>query len=547
MTRMSVAISGSLVLLTFAWLQIGRWSPGHDDWHLTVADTALPLRSMSLAFLALFLFGGLIGFFAYDRFKRAKTRKEQTASTGWCIAAIAMFALVWPWTLSGPFGTLLQVMANWSDVSNQYFSVAYEIDDARAFTATYDEKWQDAPSRLQAHVATHPPGAVLFYYGARRAIEASPFLQDTFGALAEKLANDTLDNIAVNSNQMRESSFRSAGVRPSTRLPVAAVPAALWCNFLLTLALALTVPAVYIMASAGPNESGLAEARGMVAALLFALAPCVSFFAFTIDILIACGAAWALACTVLYFKNGNPFWILATGALLALTTFLSFGAMAAGVIVGLMVILTSTVPPTKADNSSSQSAPADCQPQAPLPRFQSLGKSLPKSLALCAAGFLAMWTLIVIVFPMRLPAIFHNAMLAHGKATLGIRDYRWWVWLNLAFFLAFLGWPVAVGLVLRFWPASPVDIDLQWPALLRALGWAVVATILALTLSGKVMGEVERLWLFLVPPCCALAASALVQLPARKQSLLLWLSLIGLQVLQTVVLIRALVPLVSPI
>lgn len=516
-----------LVLLTAWWLIFNKHTLGHDDWGLVVAEHPLPLQSLAMAFLSLLLFGGLIGFFAYDRFKRAKTRKDQNGATAWCIAAIALFALVWAWTLNSPLGALPQVENNWSDVSNQYFSTAYEIDDARAFTAEYAGKHQHFESRLQAHVATHPPGAVLFYYGARRIYEAVPLLQDVFNMLAERLSNDTVSSLALQANNMRAASARSAGLEPPPSMPLEAVGAALWCNFLLTLALALTVPAVYVIAAVGPNENGQAEARGLVAALLFALAPSIAIFAFTLDMLIACGAAWSFAFAMRYWERGQAKWLILAGIILALTSFLSFGALATGVIVALGTALWSFS--RRGDGSFVQ--------------------KLARSLLLYGAGFALAWLALIVLFPMQPLPVFLNAMAEHKRATLGgIRDARYWVWLNLVFYLCFIGWPVAVGMLRQLAVlARGKSADLASPASLRTLGLATVAAMLALTLSGRVLGEVERLWLFLAPPCLALAAAWWVREPPNKKAACAWISLIVLQTLQTLLLATRLEPLVSPI
>ena len=72
----------------------------------------------------------------------------------------------------------------WSDPATEYFGAAYSFDDARAYAHNYAATQQNPRARAQAHVATHPPGAVLWFYGVRRLTETFPALQRGLMGLA---------------------------------------------------------------------------------------------------------------------------------------------------------------------------------------------------------------------------------------------------------------------------------------------------------------------------------------------------------------------------
>ena len=91
-------------------------------------------------------------------------------------------------------------------------------------------------------------------------------------------------------------------------------------------------------------------------------------------------------------------------------------------------------------------------------------------------------------------------------------------------------------------PPTPSPRPLTPGASAFLIGNAALAAIVVQTLSGNVKGEVERLWLFLVPPLCALAAAAID--PARNHR---WMPLLALQILQSILMAAALAPLVRPI
>jgi hypothetical protein len=547
-TVMIPAIAATLVMVTAWWLFGAKWSLGvSNEWSVKPNPGAWPLGGWLLPLAVLGLFGGLAGFAAYDRFRRAKTRREQKASTALCLGALSLLALLWPWALLGPGGTFNLIATTWGDISNEYFSTSYRVDDARRFTRDYTTQWQRPKSVVQAHVATHPPGAVLFYYGARRVFERFPPLQNAFAGLTQYLITEPVTVVA---SQSRDLLRRTSGTAPE--LPDSAAPAALWCAFLVSLAMAATVPAVYLLAGGdgaaqvGTNDTpGRAdsEARGLTAAALFAMAPSVGLFAFTLDALIACAAAWALVFLASRLRGGSAWWMFAVGAMLALTSFLSFGVLAVWAIIIVALAIQFgvrsflTVPVLVIGDALARRKPAVHRPIS--------------DLVVAVLGFCTLWLLLVFLFPMQPLKIFENAMETHHWATVVRRSYNIWLWLNVAMFVLFCGWPVAVSVVARLgeylkarWRGARGGsiITLDTTAI---IGGATLLTMILLTLSGNVLGEVERLWLFLLAPLCAFASGAL---PARAQSGYgIGISiLVVLQALQTLMMAAALSPVVRP-
>lgn len=556
------------------WLLRAKTRLGLNDWYLE-PDTAWPLAAWLLPLLVLLLLGGLAALSAYDRFKRAKSAREQRASTRLSVAALTLLALLWPWTLQGPgtpptsnipgrTGGFNLVSTLWSDVSSEYFSVAYQVESPRDFARTYADQRQQPPSRLQAHVATHPPGAVLFFYGARKLYEALPPLQTLFGGLGRSIGNSDETEVSILSRLATErtTATRSAGTRGAETpdpfpLPPSALGGALWCAFLLALAVALTVPAVFALASGDSpahDDAGRAQAdgRGLLGAALWALCPSALLFAFTLDTLIACLGAWSLVCFARRLRGTKPAWGVLAGVLWGLTTFLSFGAGAMGAIFFIAVGLRRRARPFY-------------------------------ELALLLAGFVALWLVMLVLFPAPITRIYSQAMEVHHTSTLVIRSRWGWAWLNLLVFAAFAGWPLVMLVLAEFGrrlvrrsqkepdlvtnsPAtatSPPEarpavedredaaarVETSWraPSLVlswsagEALGIATLVTILLLTLSGSVRGEVERLWVFLLPPLCAWAG-----LSAPRRLTPVWCVLLALQAWQVLALAATLMPLIRP-
>jgi hypothetical protein len=529
-------LSGLAVLATLLWLWFWKKPLGvSGEWAIKPHTAAWPIGAWGLPVVALFIFGGFAAISAYDRFKRAKNRREQIASTRLSLLGITLLAVVFPWASLGPLGTSNLINSQWSDISNEYFGTAYEIDDAREFTSSYAATRQTPDSPLQAHVATHPPGAVLSYYLARRIYESSPFLQAACSSIAASLTQETVAELAVRSNELRRTAARSAGVPSTPRdLPPDAVGGAVWCAFLISLLLALATPAVYLIGTSTPagereaNESSLqstsfdtAESRGLIAAALWALAPALNLFAFTLDAIIAFGAAWTLALLTIGFRSGKRFWFFAAGSMLALTSYVSFGALAIGAIAIIALLLVRRTP----------------------------FASLIKDVFALGAGFVFIWLLIMLVLPGLPLVIFSQAMEAHRMATVNSRSRIAWTALNLLSFAMFCGWPLVL-LVLysardqwrRKIFIAQDDAKLNEARFAAAIGLAGFAVVLLLNFSGQALGEVERLWLFLIPSLCVLASLVAVRWNAKTIALLL-----VLQAAQTLIMAGWLSPLVLPL
>ena len=514
------------VALTAFWLFVWRAPLGvPHQWLVKPNDAAWPANAWLLPVGVIVIFGGAAAMAVYDRFKRAKSRKEQTNSTLTALVCLAVVGMLWPWAMLGPGqiqhradrvtleGRFNIIAVLWSDAATEYFGTAYTFDDARAYAQSYAQTQQEPVTRAQAHVATHPPGAVLWFYGVRKITESSPALQSALTSLAQSATGQTPAELATGSRLLRETAARSFGAPAPMRLPDSAVGAALLCAILLGLSLVASLPAVYGLAALGGGEN--AEKRGLIAAALWITAPTLNLFAFTLDALVACGAIWTLYFAALGWnrmnlvesanaKSANFYW-LASGATLALTTFLSIGALAVGAIMVVALLIY--------------------RPRGAVATAGWLG-----------AAFVAVWAILALWGGFNPLEIAVNAGRAHRFATLETRDYWPWVWLNLVVWALFVGWPVVALLArgVKLYPENAAR------ASGFALGMATLVVLVLLCLSGNVRGEVERLWLFALAPLCAVAASD-GELRPRN-----WAILLGLQALQTLLMAATLAPLVRP-
>ena len=523
----AVVLALVLVTLTALWATIWRVPLGRDNWFLEPARRPLwPLSSWVFPIAVLIICGAFAWVCAFDRFRRAKTAKEQRISTRMTLGALVVLATVWSWSLLGPLGGFQLVAAMWSDVSNQYFSTAYRVENARQFSIEYS-KYQQNIEVSKAHVATHPPGAVLMFYGAKKVYDGVPPIRQFWEHFAPAFTAASTDSVGVEARRI----VRNATGENIT-LPDEAIPLALWCAFLLSLSIGLTVPAVYKLARGDTSDETEAERRGLFAATLFALSPTSALFAFTLDAPIAFLVAWSLVFWANRQRSENRFSGIVCGAILGLASWISFGALAVWGLIILAIALCwgsrslVTTPVLVISDLAARRKPAVHRPAS--------------DFTLILLGFALFWFVILLVLPTPILEVYARAMEVHKSATLTSRSHGGWMLLNLFVFALFCGWPLILGVAKQL---QRVLVERGAPTLnaARALGIATVALCVGLSFAGTVRGETERLWLFLLAPLCALAAIEYSQCDKKTVAVLAIFTAV-----QTLVLAGTLAPLVRP-
>ena len=132
-------------------------------------------------------------------------------------------------------------------------------------------------------------------------------------------------------------------------------------------------------------------------------------------------------------------------------------------------------------------------------------------------AFLISTLLPTLLFGYDVWAVWWNCLSQHADfAVLFPRSYVAWVLFNPVEFAVFTGVPVCLLMLLsaakdaRLWLRHPRDTALS------ILPWALLGVLAALNLSGKNLGEVARLWMFLMPFAAVSAAASLVELDGRR-------------------------------
>jgi len=174
--RTRVIIAQCVLLAALAvWLVVLQRPLGWvNEWVVPVVGRVYPLSFLLAPALTLIGFGGLIVYLwrSMRKEKIAGHRRalEWTIVLGLVVGAWSLQVALWSVAPSS-VATLAAVQL--SDVSTGYLGEAWTIDDLGEYLREYAH---DMP-RKPEHVATHPPGAVLFFHAVRELGAAFPALR----------------------------------------------------------------------------------------------------------------------------------------------------------------------------------------------------------------------------------------------------------------------------------------------------------------------------------------------------------------------------------
>ncbi|MFN2595512.1 MAG: ArnT family glycosyltransferase [Actinomycetota bacterium] len=224
------------------------------------------------------------------------------------------------------------------------------------------------------------------------------------------------------------------------------------------------------------------ERAARLAGLLFCVAPAVVLYlATSMDAVFMTGIAFCFAALVRGLRSDK--WAFVAGVLFALALMLTFSALAIVLVAfGLAAVWGREI-------SSAELARRGT--------FLLLG---------LAGGLGGFW----LALGVDMPGVWAATTAAHATLASTYRPYLYWVWANLVTFFIVAGIPQAA---LMAW-----EVRIRWRSRTPGLETVTLVTLLLLTVSNVFKGEVDHIWLFMVPLVAVSAGAGLDHLTADNES-----------------------------
>lgn len=523
----AVAAGAAVTTATCVLLRIGLLPLG------IVGQWTWPLRSQPLTIQPATVAGFVVvigaAWYVLHLVRSPQPPKRDQTALGVLICCLAAFGLMMGLYQAEPHPYLRAAQAACATHALPYYEHAMATSNLGDLMRGYGDF--DGRMGLPDRLRTHPPGPVVYFYHARALVLGSPALLEFGGGL-----------------------MRSDGVPPEhapallvgyTTLPLSGndMVAGLLTALLLTLT-GCAIPALLALTARAIVTSRTA----LLAALLAATIPSVLLFVPSINGFGVVLGLSALAAYLWALRRGS--WVLGalSGLLWAATFFWSIGLLfmalpAAGVLWHLVM----------GRASESPSAPDDAEapiPQSPLQLRTGAGPVAATVAAL--AVFSALFLVLYLALGYNAVANVAEIMRAQEQIMAGAeRDRLTWLFMNIYEFALFMG-PMllltslagfACALTASRCSATDEQAESCEPVsqALRYFGFGLLLAFVLLDVSGSTLGEVGRIWVFLMPLFALFAADAARHLQHR-----LWpwylLPIVLAQAAYTYCLLAAIVP-----
>lgn len=339
--------------------------------------------------------------------------------------------------------------------TNGYFDAALEVDDMGAFLRDYHE----IMPQLNFHCRTHPPGAILLFWGINHLLESCPALT--------KLLSAALADSAFDPQALLAALGEGLGRRLTDSQAVAAWVASLGMALV---CVAGCVP-VFFMA-----RQLFGRLAGFWAAAIYLVSPCVLYFTPALDQVVAafCAAAgclWVMA--LAGARSGESVGPRAAAQAFAAGLVISAGAflsVSAGAFAGMLCLVWA---------AEWAAAKALRPPLFHLAVAACVGVAVFYVGVYAVTGHQCMPTFARILSVAR-----ENVRQQYIQRAVVFSYWRWLGWNLVEFFLG-VGWAAAVCFAACFCCRQ----------LRRRVLWVFIAALLLLDFSGTSMSETARLWM----------------------------------------------------
>jgi hypothetical protein len=479
-----------LVLIALATLLVSAlvWT---QTWHIGVAgEWQWPCfsqpESCVAAVPALFLCALMAVIVAVFLRRGLSEKHSEVIAVSLCAALSLGIILETARAVPGtPYDAYNSIVAPWA---GGYYTEAVHVSDMGAYLKGYarmiPQLRVDDP--IRGHIADHPAGPVVFHWAVNRALDHWPAATRWFTPASadedthEKIPHSrTWHGLAKQLARWNLSDGEFAGIWASA--------------FLFRLGCWLALILVYLLV-----RGVCSREAALLALALSALVPSLHLFSPYPDLLfplftVAAFYAWRRA-----LRHGSAAWAALSGAIVVVGLLWSMSLLAIVALIGAYSLLVAWRGAVEGRGGPGRNG------------------WLRATLG-WAAGFLIFSLLPTLLFGYDVWSVWRTCLAQHATFAVHFpRSYRAWTLFNPVEFAVFAGLPACLLLMV----AAAVDFRRWWPErrrqALSSLPWALLVVLAALNFSGKNLGEVARLWMFLMPFAAAAGACALASLDGKR-------------------------------
>ena len=478
---LSVIALATVLVSALVWMRTwhigiaGEWQwPYFLQWeNCFAAAPALFLCALMAVIVAVFLRRGL------------SEKRNEIVAVGLCAALSLGIVLEAAQAAPGaPYDAYDSIVAPWA---GGYYAEAAHVSNMGSYLKNYarmiSQLRVDDP--IRGHIADHPAGPVVFHWTVNRALDRWPAMARWFTPAG---AGEPI-HLGARTTTWRWSAEEFARSELSD-----GQFAGIWASALLfRLGYWLSLILVYFLVR------GICSRESALLALaLSALIPSLHLFSPYPDLLfplftVATFYSWRRA-----LQRGSAAWAGLSGAIAVIGLLWSMSLLATVALVGVYSLLIAW-------RSAAE-------------RRANLGiGDWLRAACAWAGAFLVCSLLPRLLFGYDVWSVWKTSLVQHATFSAHFpRSYWAWSLFNPVEFAVFAGVPTLLLLI----TAATADLRRWWPArsrqALSSLPWALLLVLAALNLSGKNLGEVARLWMFLMPFAAAAGACALSSLDGKR-------------------------------
>ena len=405
---------------------------------------------------------------------------------------------------SGPFGKEQPMAVAAVPWKGGYYGEAVRVDDMTTYLDAYAETISElrVNYKVRGHIADHPVGPVLFHWLVNRTLEKMPKLARKFvpedAAIAVRLHSETerlanLQDRVITTGPHAKPKYLIGP--PDVLVPLSAGAfAGIWASaLLLRAAFWLSLIPIYLL-----GRELYSKEVGLVALTLSALIPSLHLFSPYVDQAFILFGAYAFYAWHRAARTRSWPWAAVSGAILFLGLLWSLSLLLMVAVLGVGTLLMVWREFAAGEGGIN---------------WRGWGR-----VALGGFGAFGVLSLLpMLLFDYDTWSVWKICLSQHATFSETFnRTCLPWLLFNPVEFLLFTG--VAISTLMLV--AAVTDLRGWWRerrrAALSLLPWTILAVLAAANLSGKNLGEVGRLWMFLMPFAALSAAPVLVRLDRRR-------------------------------